>query len=180
MFSLICVWINGWVNNREAGDLRRHRGHYDVIVMQNLALTKYSTHTLRVGIDSKDSILCSRFSSSCPRYHLLHGKISSTYSKYTADLAVGLGLVCGWYLVCVVVVQSKTTDMRLTSQFISSCYRPMSSTLIIHAIYCIFPICQIVSNVLLESYLLSERINGVISMQPLMAKTVQCLCFTCF
>ena len=23
MFSLICVWINGWVNNRVAGDLRR-------------------------------------------------------------------------------------------------------------------------------------------------------------
>ena len=23
--SLICAWINGWVNNREAGDLRRHR-----------------------------------------------------------------------------------------------------------------------------------------------------------
>ena len=33
MFSLICVWINGWVNNREAGDLRRYRTHYDVIVM---------------------------------------------------------------------------------------------------------------------------------------------------
>ena len=33
MFSLVCVWINGWVNNREAGDLRRHRAHYDVIVM---------------------------------------------------------------------------------------------------------------------------------------------------
>ena len=33
MFSLICVWINGWVNNREAGDLRRYRIHYDVIVM---------------------------------------------------------------------------------------------------------------------------------------------------
>ena len=32
MFSLICVWINGWVNNREAGDLRRHRAHYDVTV----------------------------------------------------------------------------------------------------------------------------------------------------
>ena len=31
--SLICVWINGWVNNREAGDLRRHRGYYDVNVM---------------------------------------------------------------------------------------------------------------------------------------------------
>ena len=33
MFSLICVWINGWVNNRQAGDLRRYRAHYDVIVM---------------------------------------------------------------------------------------------------------------------------------------------------
>ena len=33
MFSLICAWINGWVNNREAGDLRRHCAHYDVIVM---------------------------------------------------------------------------------------------------------------------------------------------------
>ena len=33
MLSLICSWINGWVNNREAGDLRRHRAHYDVIVM---------------------------------------------------------------------------------------------------------------------------------------------------
>ena len=33
MFSLICAWINGWVNNLEAGDLRRHRAHYDVIVM---------------------------------------------------------------------------------------------------------------------------------------------------
>ena len=33
MFSVICVWINGWVNNREAGDLRRHRAHYHVSVM---------------------------------------------------------------------------------------------------------------------------------------------------
>ena len=33
MFTLICARINGWVNNREAGDLRRYRAHYDVIVM---------------------------------------------------------------------------------------------------------------------------------------------------
>ena len=35
MFSLICVWINSWVNNREAGDLRRYRAHYDVTVMSH-------------------------------------------------------------------------------------------------------------------------------------------------
>ena len=36
VFSLICAWINGWVNNRETGDLRRNRGHYDVSVMHIL------------------------------------------------------------------------------------------------------------------------------------------------
>ena len=41
MFSLICVWINDWVNNREAGDLRRHRVHYDVIVMQLISFNVY-------------------------------------------------------------------------------------------------------------------------------------------
>ena len=35
MFSLIGVWINGWVNNREVGDVRRYRVHYDVIVMNS-------------------------------------------------------------------------------------------------------------------------------------------------
>ena len=34
MFSLICTRVNGWVNNREAGELRRYRAHYDVIVME--------------------------------------------------------------------------------------------------------------------------------------------------
>ena len=29
--SLICAWTNGWVNNQDAGDLRRHRAHYDVM-----------------------------------------------------------------------------------------------------------------------------------------------------
>ena len=33
MFSLICAWVNAWVNNCGAGDLRRHRAHYDAIVM---------------------------------------------------------------------------------------------------------------------------------------------------
>ena len=39
MFSLICVWINNWANNGEAGDLRRYRIHYDVTVM-NCNFTK--------------------------------------------------------------------------------------------------------------------------------------------
>ena len=33
MISLICAWINGWRNICDAGDLRRHRAHYDIKVM---------------------------------------------------------------------------------------------------------------------------------------------------
>ena len=47
MFSFICTWINGWVNNRDGGDLIRHRTHYDVIVMppshQYICKTSYPT-----------------------------------------------------------------------------------------------------------------------------------------
>ena len=34
MFSLICIWIDVWVNNWDTGDLRCHGTHYDVTVMK--------------------------------------------------------------------------------------------------------------------------------------------------
>ena len=43
MFSLIRAWINGWVKNREASDLRRHHAHYDVIVMIFIKYALYFT-----------------------------------------------------------------------------------------------------------------------------------------
>ena len=42
MFSLFGVWLNAWVNNREAVDLRRHCAHYDVIVNLGITSTVYS------------------------------------------------------------------------------------------------------------------------------------------
>ena len=44
MFSLICAWTNGWANNLDTGDLRRHRTQYDVIVMVH---STPLPHTLR-------------------------------------------------------------------------------------------------------------------------------------
>ena len=41
MFSLICAWIKGWVSNGEAGDLRRHRAHFDVTVMPRKVRRRY-------------------------------------------------------------------------------------------------------------------------------------------
>ena len=37
IFSLIGAWANGWANNQEPGDFRRHRAPYDVIVMINVS-----------------------------------------------------------------------------------------------------------------------------------------------
>ena len=46
MFSLICTWINGWENNRETGDLRRHSAHYGVTVMQRSTQENNIIHTV--------------------------------------------------------------------------------------------------------------------------------------
>ena len=69
MFSLICVWINDWINNREAGDLRRYRAHYDVIVMLRCVSDGYlilgqgllqaratRTHNLRIHAESSNHL----------------------------------------------------------------------------------------------------------------------------
>ena len=45
MFSLICARLNGWVNNCEAGDLRRICSHYDVTVMLS-GIQKYEIKSI--------------------------------------------------------------------------------------------------------------------------------------
>ena len=45
IFSLICAWITGWVNNHGAGDLRHHCAHYDVIVMSIRSLHQDGLYT---------------------------------------------------------------------------------------------------------------------------------------
>ena len=50
MFTLICVWKNGCVNNREAGDLRRYCAHYDVTVMCKTGLWT----TIKEGNDNQN------------------------------------------------------------------------------------------------------------------------------
>ena len=47
MFSLIRTWTNSWVNNGDAGDLRRHRAHCDVSVMVSKAFYHYMHYNPR-------------------------------------------------------------------------------------------------------------------------------------
>ena len=44
----VCVWTNGWVNNRDAGDLRRHHTHYNVIIL--IAMLKKCWHLQNVMV----------------------------------------------------------------------------------------------------------------------------------
>ena len=67
MFSLICVWINDRVNNRKAGDLRRHRAHYDVIVM---------TH-------NSSQELYNRFAFCCVLLWLYAGRVVRYYRQFS-------------------------------------------------------------------------------------------------
>ena len=75
MFYLICARINGWVNNREAGDLRRYRAHYDVIVM-------LFTHQVMIQVLILWSIAFSVFMSSSLSTKSNSWKYSSLYISW--------------------------------------------------------------------------------------------------
>ena len=75
--SLICAWINGWVNNRNAGDLRPHRAHYDVTVMQYY----------RVHIVIRHFSCQGRVGSIC---FVCHGYPNSSYSRHVIILILYL------------------------------------------------------------------------------------------
>ena len=84
MFSLISAWTNRWANNRDAGDLRRHRDHYDVTVMNaNIILYGYLTFT-GGWIPLKKSPYCVRGS------HII---ISSNIRLYISTYAVKINLI---------------------------------------------------------------------------------------
>ena len=76
MLSLICAWINGWVNNRDAGDLRRHGTDYYVIVMQ-CKFDKY--HLVMVTEDT--NIKTSTFPWVNTRFDILFYALFSTFMQ---------------------------------------------------------------------------------------------------
>ena len=68
MVSLIWAWTNGWVINRDAVDLRRHRAHYDVTVMSH----------------DKMSILISKWFGCCTQLgNYMYNSVSYMYTYIT-------------------------------------------------------------------------------------------------
>ena len=58
MYSLICAWINNRISTREAGNLRLHRAHYDVIVMHCEDIFWASTIWWAVSLKVPNSFSC--------------------------------------------------------------------------------------------------------------------------
>ena len=94
MFTLICVWINDWVNSCEAGDLRRYRIHYDVTVMgiwaceiNDGSVAKQNTHQVpcaiwiirNASLKSRVTLFVHKIRFNCPtvlKFCTEHGRIT--------------------------------------------------------------------------------------------------------
>ena len=79
VFSLICAWVKVWVNNRDAGDLRRHHTHYDVTAIHiYIYIYIYNTTTSTVLEEAKNAYYL-RFISIIKKKFLKH-----MYASYYA------------------------------------------------------------------------------------------------
>ena len=89
------LWSKDWVNNREAGDLRRHRVHYDVILMSFL-LSYWHRQNCTNRSPGEANAKCLwhswRLKSSAKLHYLFQHLVAS--SKYNKAGRVGVGW--GW------------------------------------------------------------------------------------
>ena len=82
IFSLNCARINGWVNNGEAGDFRRHRAHHGVAVM-------FYEYPINV---SKPQLLTWKLDSG--RFHLQYSQLQWSLWRHQMETFSTLLTIC--------------------------------------------------------------------------------------
>ena len=84
MISLIWACINGWVNHRKAGDLRRHRTHYDVTVMSLNSLPSVHpvAHPLQTLPSGPYRMLATAIDALIPAYNSRLSHSAGYYYRY--------------------------------------------------------------------------------------------------
>ena len=94
-FDVFCAWTNGWVNNWDAGDLRRHDAHHDVTVIWNIIVIrawisyhihinlwyKYSSLSWFQWLFSKASIVVRAWTSNRPVSQIRRGALRRLVSN---------------------------------------------------------------------------------------------------
>ena len=78
MFSLICGWTSGWLNNRDAGDLKRHQAHYDVTVMGCSGLSAFR----KSGSSVRHRVLYYSVSRICCMCWCMQGSLQWRHNEY--------------------------------------------------------------------------------------------------
>ena len=118
MYSFICAWMNDWVNNREAGDFRRYRAHYDVTVMRYLGDWELPSSKLQLHIWSSGST-----KTRMKPYTLskaLRGSNVSEFQKQTNGSRTSGNRTQQIYCVNRTVYRSSISKENLSSRFDSS------------------------------------------------------------
>ena len=98
MFTLICARINVWVNNREAGDLRRNRVHYDVIVMMCMCGCKCMHICMHMYVYVYVYVLNSLHCAQALSYFVLGHR--GVNLKHTQQ-------ICMWMCICIYICTSR-------------------------------------------------------------------------
>ena len=100
MFSLICAWTIGWANDRDAGDLRRYRAHYDVHVIEN------SHISLGVICFDRPEKYISYCFLHCPERHWVEGRptiVCELIMRLYFHAAVSSLIVCPRWHICNII-----------------------------------------------------------------------------
>ena len=116
LFSLICAWTNGWINNRGAGDLRRHRANYDVIVMYKIDLLCWKHELcwkwqLMPQTDALRGNFISKYLLCCPKMSLIIFKIFPLNLVMCQDQSARL---VRWFAYCGVISAYFTDILQAT------------------------------------------------------------------
>ena len=91
MFSLICARTNGWVNNGDAGDFRRHCAHYDVTVIMIVYCSDEFHREL--GHLQPKSISVNNMLCLLDKGWIHFYQKSSLYSQYFASVLVHISII---------------------------------------------------------------------------------------
>ena len=86
----ICVWTNDWLNNRDAGDLRRDRAHYDVTVKIQRNETNELNHTnFAISHNIRPKRLCFPQKNLQHRFYTSESRNHRNTTIFTRDKAFG-------------------------------------------------------------------------------------------
>ena len=116
VFFFICAWMNGWVNNREAGDLTRHCAYYDGTIIQQMHSLNASKRIPFI-VNLKWSTVFTKYVwSFVDRIHIFYTMMTSSHG----NIFRVTGHLCGGFTEHRWIPRTKASDGELWWVFLSA------------------------------------------------------------